>query len=171
MKNIVLILNQLTDESSSSVERLRSRLSPLENLIVIEVNENPMHTLSMINKIIEDTKPITIIGHGVGGLYALACDSGKTPVYLINPILNPTNSNTDFARVLDTESEVLEQLELKRPYLAAIVSKRESIQGSSIYRLLTGNVNWLFTTNQFGFDFDNNVVSHILEMICTIEED
>lgn len=174
--NVIYIHGYLSGANSSTGAKLKAMKGERFNILTPEVNSDPVHSLQVINNLIKETKPVIIIGSSMGGLYALASDSGSTPLLLVNPLLTPVVTITEHflnrpflyhCKRLDgktqttiTKEELLEfakieeqipsLLEMKVNQIAAILSIRDELLGDSHIRILKGKVKWLYTYNDFG---------------------
>lgn len=174
--NVIYIHGYLSGANSSTGKKLKEMKGNRFNILTPEVNSDPVHSLAVINKLIEETKPVIIIGTSMGGLYTLASDSGKTPLVLINPLLTPVETITEHflnrpmlyhSKRLDgetqttiTKEELLEfakieeqiptLLEAKVNQVAAILSTRDELLGDSHIRILRDKVKWIYRRDDFG---------------------
>ncbi|MCM1223333.1 MAG: hypothetical protein NC548_53660 [Lachnospiraceae bacterium] len=172
----IYIHGYLSGANSSTGQKLKAMKGERFNILTPEVDADPEHSLEIINKLIQKTKPAIIIGSSMGGLYTLACNSGETPLLLINPLLTPVETITEhfFNKTLSYHSQRLDGatettitnrelsqfaeigakipslIEAKKPYLAAILSTRDELLGDSHIRILQDKITWLHTFNDFG---------------------
>lgn len=175
-RNVIYIHGYLSGANSSTGAKLKAMKGNRFNILTPEVNSDPVHSLKVINKLIEETNPVIIIGSSMGGLYALACNSGKTPLVLVNPLLTPVETITEhflnrpflyhckrldgetqttitkeelleFAKI---EEQIPELIETKVNQIAAILSKRDELLGDSHYHILKDKVKWLYRYDDFG---------------------
>ena len=172
----IYIHGYLSGANSSTGQKLRAMKGDRFNILTPEVTANPQHSLQVINNLIKETNPAIIIGSSMGGLYTLACDSGKTPLLLVNPLLKPVETITEHflnktfpyhcsrldgateATITDRELKQFAEIdakiplliEEKKPHLAAILSTRDELLGDSHIKILQGKVKWLYTCNDFG---------------------
>lgn len=86
-KAILYIHGYLSGANGSTANKLREKYKGIYEVITPEVTCNPVESLEIINKAIEEYKPMVIIGSSMGGFYALACESRDIPLILINPLL------------------------------------------------------------------------------------
>lgn len=172
----IYIHGYLSGGNSSTGAKLRKDKGHQFNILTPEVNGDPVHSLQVINELIKETKPAIIIGSSMGGLYTLACDSGKTPLLLVNPLLTPVETITEHflnktfpyhsprldgateATITDRELAEFAKLEAQIPALidakinqiAAILSTRDELLGDSHINILSGKVRWLYLRKDFG---------------------
>ncbi len=166
----------LSGANSSTGQKLKAMKGDRFNILTPEVDTDPQHSLKIINDLIRETKPAIIIGSSMGGLYTLACDSGKTPLLLVNPLLTPietitehflnktlpyhsqrldgatetTITNRELEQFAEIETKIPSLIEAKKPYLAAILSTRDELLGDSHIRILQGKITWIHKFNDFG---------------------
>lgn len=174
--NVIYIHGFLSGANSSTAQKLKALKGDRFNILTPEVNGAPENSLKVINNLIQETKPAIIIGSSMGGLYALACDSGETPLLLVNPLLTPveniterflnktmpyhskrldgateeTITNRELAQFAEIEARIPSLIEEKKPYLAAILSTRDEILGDSHIKILQGKITLLHKFNDFG---------------------
>ena len=179
MKKLVAIYihGYLSGGNSSTGTKLREDMGHQFNILTPEVNGDPVHSLQVINDLICETKPAIIIGSSMGGLYALACDSGDADVVLVNPLLTPVETITEhflnktfpyhsprldgaiestitdreFAEFSKLEAQIPALIDAKRYVITAILSTRDELLGDSHINILKDNkVRLMYLRNDFG---------------------
>lgn len=172
----IYIHGYLSGGNSSTGAKLRQDMGNRFNILTPEVNGDPAHSLKVINDLIRATKPAIIIGSSMGGLYTLACDSGKTPLLLVNPLLTPvetikehflnktipyhstrldgatesTITDRELAEFAKLEAQIPSLIDAKRDEITAILSTCDELLGDSHIRVLSDKVRRLYLRNDFG---------------------
>lgn len=172
----IYIHGYLSGANSSTGKKLKTMKGDRFDILTPEVNADPQHSLKIINDLIKECNPAIIIGSSMGGLYTLACESGDTPLLLVNPLLTPVETITEhflnktfpyhcsrldgateatitdreLKQFAEIETKIPSLIEAKLPHLAAILSTRDELLGDSHLKILQGKVKWLYTFNDFG---------------------
>lgn len=193
MKKIIYIHGYLSGGNSATGTLLKSQCNNVD-VITPEVNGDPVASLAVINKCIEQTKPSLIIGSSMGGLYALASDSGNTPLCLINPLLIPeaairehflnktfayhsprvdgatesTITDKELSEFAAIEAKIPELIEAKKAYITAILSVNDELLGDSHIKALTGRINRIFTADDFGHRCGGSAITQLLKIIQSV---
>lgn len=187
----IYIHGYLSGANSSTGQKLKAMKGHRFNILTPEVNADPQHSLKVINDLIKESRPAIIIGSSMGGLYTLACESGETPLVLINPLLTPVESiaehflNKTFAyhskrldgatettitdkelkQFAELEAQIPSLIEAKRPHLAAILSTCDELLGDSHLKKLQGKVKRLYTFDDFGHRCGGSCYSTIASLM------
>ena len=156
-KKILYIHGFMSSANSHTASRLRRSYGNIYEILSPELNGDPHYSLSVINDLIAKEKPILITASSLGGFYALMCESGDTPVVLVNPCIDPY---THLQRYLDQEltyhskrddgSEtytltlpvlerfkeynVAERVKSKREHICTLLSSNDEVLGDSHYQ-------------------------------------
>lgn len=175
-RTAIYIHGYMSGANSSTGQKLKARKSDRFRVLTPEVNADPAQSLKIINDLIRETKPAIIIGSSMGGLYTLACDSGETPLLLVNPLLTPVETITEhflnktlpyhsprldgatestitdreLKQFAEIEAQIPSLIEAKKPHLAAILSTRDELLGDSHIKILRDKITWIHTFNDFG---------------------
>ena len=99
-KKILYIHGFMSGANSYNVMRLINSFGHIYEILSPELNGDPRYSISLINSIIANEKPVLIIGSSLGGFYALMCESNDIPIILVNPCVDPY---THMQRYLDKE--------------------------------------------------------------------
>ncbi len=184
----------LSSPNGSTAMKLKKKFGERYNVVCPEVSADPVKSLEITNKAIKETKPMVIIGSSMGGLYALASESGKTPLVLVNPLLKPVpvinehflnkefaynSSREDGAKTSTiTEKELNEfasidveaLLNAKKGCVGAVVSLNDELLGRSALEALEGKGAWITTGKDFGHRCSGSCFDKICGLVSSVEE-
>ena len=99
-RKILYIHGFMSGANSYNVIRLINTFGHIYEILSPELNGDPHYSISLINSVIVNEKPVLIIGSSLGGFYALMCESNDIPIRLVNPCIDPY---THLQRYLDKE--------------------------------------------------------------------
>ncbi len=88
-KKVLFIHGFLSSANGMTITKLKKRYGYKYDFIVPELDADPSVSIPKLNDIIKNEQPSLIIGSSLGGFFALMCDSGNIPVFVINPCVNP----------------------------------------------------------------------------------
>lgn len=159
-------------------------------VIAPELTANPIESLEIINKLIEEEKPEIIIGTSLGGWMAIECNSASADIVVINPTLAPQNTisrwrdqeQTYFCKRLDgvqTYTLTQDVLDLYKDYdavskvkdrrlrISALCSTADELLGDSHYTVLREILpkGFCMVVDDFGHQCRDAGMTHLYDLI------
>ena len=79
----------LSGSNGSKQQQLQKHFKGRYRVIAPELDADPDKSLTLLNKIIKEEKPVIIIGTSLGGWMTYMCESGDAELIIVNPSTTP----------------------------------------------------------------------------------
>lgn len=157
---IIYVHGFMSGGESLTAKRLRELYGDKYQIIAPEFTADPVESILKLDSVIRHYSPVAIVGTSLGGFYALMCESGNIPVFVVNPVVSPVEqmghwlddeqtyfcTRQDGAKryTLDEKTlskfsrfDVMSVISSKSQYVYAICSTKDELLDDSHIRCLT----------------------------------